>query len=145
MIMIKHCGLRLRLAWVVLCGCAVVALGCGSGGDGPQRYNLSGTVTFDGKPVPYGTISMAPDTSKGNSGPGSFAQIRDGRYQTERGAGTVGGPHVFSIMGLTGFPGSEGFDPETGVLFDSFDLNVDLPMANTTYDIAVPASAASGR
>lgn len=142
---IKHSGFRLRWVGIALCGCCFVALGCGRGGDGPPRYTLSGTVTFDGNPVPYGTIFMSPDTSQGNSGPGAFAQIRDGKYRTARGAGTVGGPHVFDVMGFRSFPGEEGFEPETGILFDSYELTVDLPKENSSYDIAVPPEAAAGR
>ncbi len=122
---------------------AVVASGCGGGNSGPARYKLSGTVTFDGQPVPYGNITITPDTSKGNSGPGSFAQIRDGRYQTASDAGTVGGPHVLTVTGLKAVPGTEGVDPDDIMLFDSHEVTVDLPKENTTHDIAVPSSAAA--
>lgn len=141
----RHGIPRPRWMWMALCGCCAVALGCGGSRDGPPRYTLSGTVTFDGKPVPYGTIIISPDSSQGNSGPGAFAQIRDGKYRTARGAGTVGGPHLLDVMGFRSFPGEEGFEPETGILFDSYELAVDLPMENFTYDIAVPAEAAAVR
>lgn len=125
------------------CAVAVASGGCGSRDSGPTRYTLSGTVSFDGKPVPYGTISMAPDTSQGNSGPGSFAQVRDGRYRTASGAGTVGGPHVLTITGLKAIPGTAGVDPDSIMLFSSYQITVDLPRENTVHDIAVPRSAAS--
>ncbi len=141
---VLHSGSHVHLC-VALCACAVaVAIGgCGRRDSGPAQYNLSGAITFDGKPVPHGTITIAPDTSRGNSGRGAFAQIHDGRYQTTAGAGTMGGPHILTITGFEAIPGAEGVDPDDGLLFSSFEVSVDLPLEDTTHDIAVPASAAS--
>ena len=63
--------------WPVLL--VVLLLGC-SGEDGPQRYRVSGTVTFKGAPVPIGVIQFPPDATQGNSGPPAFADIKDGKY-----------------------------------------------------------------
>ena len=38
---------------------------------GPARYDLKGSITYAGKPVPAGYILFAPDKSKGNDGPGA--------------------------------------------------------------------------
>ena len=136
-------GFRVRSAIAGLCGLAVAAVlcGCGGGSNGPERYSLSGNVTFDGQPVVYGNVSITPDTKKGNKGPGAFAQIRDGWYETTSDGGTVGGPHILTVTGMKGVPGSEGIDPDDVVLFDSYELAVDLPKEDTTYDISVPAAA----
>jgi hypothetical protein len=63
----------LRLSLVVLAaGCVA---GCG-GNDRPTTYPLTGTVTFDGKPVPVGTVTVLPDA--GGGGLGAAVAIKDG-------------------------------------------------------------------
>jgi len=44
--------MRLRLLSCVM----LLAMGCSSGATGPAEYPVSGTVTFDGKPVESGRI-----------------------------------------------------------------------------------------
>ena len=68
-----------------LCLCVVTA-GCGGGGtsDGPKRYPVRGTITWNSKPVMSGTISFgAMDAAKGTSD--SAVIGKDGSYQVERG------------------------------------------------------------
>src|SRR5262245_10803606 len=83
----------------------VVLAGCG----GERTYELSGSVTFKGKPVPTGQIMLEPDASAGNKGPAAFAKIKDGHYDTRilEGRGTVGGPHIVQIQGRDGVPRGE--------------------------------------
>ena len=64
-------------------------MGCGSAEDTPERYQISGTVSFDGKPVPTGEIVINPDA--GNTGEGSYAVIKNGKYETAPGQGVSGG------------------------------------------------------
>ena len=52
---------------------------------------LSGTVTFDGQPVPEGEIILSPDTTRGNQGPGVMARISNGKYATPDERGHWGG------------------------------------------------------
>ena len=49
-----------------------------------------------------GRVIFEPDTTQGNSGPGGYANIRDGYYETLRGKGAVGGPHRVRVMILSG-------------------------------------------
>lgn len=56
---------------VVLLG----ALGCGD--DLPERYQVSGQVTYKGQPLPKGTITFAPVDG---SGSGAFGEIVEGSY-----------------------------------------------------------------
>lgn len=121
--------------------CLAAVLGCGSA-SGPPRYTLSGKATFGGRPIVFGTISLTPDTSKGNRGPGSFAQIRDGSFSTPRGTGTVGGHHTLLITGFDQLPGSSPPGQPIAPLFSSYSVTADLPREDATYDIDVPASAA---
>jgi hypothetical protein len=119
---------------------AVLGLGAGCGhGNGPQRYNLSGAVTYAGQPVPAGIIVFEPDDAAGNQGPGTVAEFSGGRYYTPRGRGTVGGPHVVRIIGYTAQP--EGGDDSTGArpLFEEYKTQVDLPQSNASHDFHIPA------
>jgi hypothetical protein len=111
----------------------VAALVAGCSDDGPKRARLSGTVKYDGKPIPYGDIVFTPDGSKKNDGPQGFAKIRDGRYETEGDKGIGGGP---TIIRVTGFSSPDG----QGHLCE-VELPADLPRDGGTYDIDVPKQA----
>jgi hypothetical protein len=112
---------------------AVVLAGCG----GEKSYHLSGTVSFQGKPVPAGHIVFEPDASAGNSGPAAFAKIKDGHYDTRilDGRGTVGGPHLVLIHGRDGIPRGELLNGLP--LFRDYNTKVDLPKANGKQDFEV--------
>jgi hypothetical protein len=140
---------RLRERWrlcIPLCLPALVVLaGCGGKGDAP-RFDLSGTVTYDGKPVPAGYIVFEPETAAGNSGPASQADIHDGKYSTLPGHGTIGGPHVVRIFGFDGRPykageGPQGhpmLNPMGKPLFTASAIKVDLPKQKAVHDFAIP-------
>lgn len=130
--------------YAVLTGSVILAMslaGC-SGTDGASQYELSGTVTFQGKPIPAGTITFEPDAVKGNRGRQGFATIKDGRYDTrEGGRGTIGGAQVVQISGTDGISAGETF-PTGKPLFEPYTTSVDLPKESSTHDFDVPASAA---
>jgi len=117
--------------WVLL----LFVVGCGQQ-RGPTRYDLSGSVTYRGQPVPAGWIFLDPDSSRGNSGPGSVGTIRDGRYETAPGKGTVGGPHVATVNGRDGVPNGE--IPGGLPLFAPYSMKIDLPKESSTYDFNGP-------
>jgi hypothetical protein len=134
----RGAGRRVGTALVLAFG-VLFAVGCGD--SGPRRYDLSGTVTFDGKPIPAGSIVFQPDTTAGNSGPQGTAEIRDGKYDTAQGGkGVVGGPHVVRVRGLDRAATSE--DDPVQELFPEYELKQDLPKESGTVDIQVPAEAA---
>jgi len=135
-----------RRFYVKACLSALVVLaGCGGRGDVP-RFDLSGTVTYDGKPVPAGFIVFEPETAAGNSGPASQADIRDGKYRTLPGRGTIGGPHVVRIFGFDGQPyqidediqGQPMVNPMGKPLFETVTMKVDLPKETAVHDFVVP-------
>jgi hypothetical protein len=109
-----------------------------------SRFDLSGKVTYGGKTVPKGYLRFAPDKEKGNRGPGSSASIIDGQYKTMPGQGTVGGPHVVSIVGTDGIPidMGEGIPPNLAgkLLFPEYEVHIDLPKATDIHNFDVPAS-----
>lgn len=120
----------------------MLVAGCGKS-DGPQRYSLSGQVTYGGQPVPAGQIVFEPDSSANNKGPQGYADIKDGKYRTEPGKGTVGGPHRVRITGYDGLTTDE--SKPTKPLFAEYQTKTDLPTADGTKDFEVPASSKKGR
>jgi hypothetical protein len=123
--------------------CLAVA-GCG-GGDGVQRHNLKGNVTFDGQPVVFGEITFVPD-----EGPMGSATIRNGLYDTSLpgGKGVVDGNHKVIISGYENeliSTGDEVAEEENEVnqppLFLNYETSANLD--GDTMDFAVPAEAAN--
>ena len=130
---LRRAGCGVFLAVVI----AWLTAGCGGSG-GPARYDLSGKVSYGGKPVPAGRIALEPDGTKGNSGPPSYAEIKDGRYATPRDKGTVGGPHRVRIAGFDGRGAGE--SPEGAPLFSEYRTTAELPKQDGTFDFDVPAA-----
>lgn len=109
----------------------------GCSGGGPPRFHASGNVTYGGQPVPAGSVTFIPDTSKGNSGPAVSAEIKNGKYDTRgSGAGHVGGPHVVKITGLSGIASDEFSAGEP--IFPGYEIRIDLPKKAGTHDFEVP-------
>lgn len=90
--MLRHAALLILAIVAALAGCRP---------PGPARYQIEGTVTFDGKPVPSGLIRFEADTARGNSGPVGYAAIKDGRYTTatQGSKGALEGPLVAIMTG----------------------------------------------
>jgi hypothetical protein len=109
-----------------------------AGCDGEKTYNISGTVTYQGKPVPTGQIVFEPDASAGNKGAAAFAKIKDGHYDTSTGdsRGTVGGPHLVRIQGRDGIPRGELINGMP--LFRDYNTKVDLPKKSGEQNFEVP-------
>jgi hypothetical protein len=107
------------------------------------RIDLSGNVTFKGRPVPAGLIAINPDFSKGNDGPQGLAEIRDGRFDTRTlDKGAPSGPVILMIDGFDGVAQPE--SPYGKPLFVGYKLSIDLPKEATERNIDVPESAGGG-
>jgi hypothetical protein len=127
------------LAGLVLCACTGLP-GCAAN---DKTFAVAGQVTFDGKPVPAGTIYFDPDPKTNPDSPQGFADIKDGHYDTARsGRGTPGGEFTVRIEGFDGRSTAE--YPIGRPLFDSYQEKVELPAEDTRKDFRVPASAAQG-
>jgi hypothetical protein len=122
-----------RLSAGLFLAAAVALAGCG--GD-EKRYDVTGTVTFDGKPVPKGLIFFDPDPARGGGGSQGFANIWDGKYTTaDKGKGVRGGAYIVRI---SGFDGKEAPEAPFGTfLFPEHQEAKELPKANTTLDFAL--------
>jgi hypothetical protein len=121
-------------SWLVclLCG------GC-AGGDATPRFEVTGSVTYDGKPVPAGKVYFTPDAGKQNLGPVAEGDIQDGHYDTRKGRGTLGGPVVVRI---DGYDGKRTAERPMGAPVFTYETKTDLPRESTTKDFAVSAAEA---
>lgn len=100
-----------------------------------RRYALNGSVQFRGQPVPLGRVTFEPDVERGNSGPGTCAFIRDGKFRTQAGKGHSAGPHIIRILG---FQRAESSDEGTGLaLFTEHIVREDLPRNDCTREFIV--------
>lgn len=75
----------------------LVVAGCG-GNSGPERAEVKGKVTFNGEPLPSGTISFIP--SGATVGPSSGAEITNGTYSIAAQSGPVVGAQRVEIRSL---------------------------------------------
>ena len=131
----KQISYHAVVATTILLAISCLLSGCG-GSDGPGAFELSGRATYDGQPIPCGSILLEPDTEKGNSGPGSVAEISDGSYHTRAGKGHVGGPHVATIIATDG---SRPENPDVdNSLFPPYRIKIDLPKEDGEHDFDVP-------
>jgi hypothetical protein len=126
-----------RLAMVAV----ILGLAVGCSGSQVKKIQLSGKVTFKGKPVPAGWISFLPDTRQGNEGKEvRVVQIKDGVYDSakEQSPGLYPGPTIVRIGGFDGNPLP--LFPQGKQIFNPYELRETI--TEGTKDFDVPASAA---
>lgn len=112
-------------------------IGCRAKSD-LETYPISGTVTFQGKPVPVGSLTLVPDSSQGNRGAAVSMEIIDGKFDSANASrGHVGGPHVATIVGLDGNGDGDLF-PNGYMMFQDYQVTLNLPKEASTQDIVVP-------
>lgn len=128
-----QCPRWFAVALILSAAAGILIAGC----RGSKLYDVSGRVTYDGKPVPAGVIYFDPDFTKQNDGPQGYALIKDGSYSTaaQGGRGVAGGPHVVRIEGFDGKPGAE--LPLGKPLFTDYHEARDLPRARSEQDFTV--------
>jgi len=123
------------VAAAMFAGMALLA-GCG---DDEQLHHVSGTITFEGNPIPKGLIFFDPDPSSGTPGTQGFANIENGRFDTAlagKGTGIRGGGSY--IIRISGFDGHEKPEAPFGqFLFPEHELKKELPAEKQTFDYDV--------
>jgi hypothetical protein len=123
---------RVRSIPVLFSAFALVLAGCGPGED--KLYDLSGSLTYEGKPIARGVIHFEPDAHKGNKDVAGYAEIHDGKYDTtQRGKGIKGGAYSIRINGFDGKVGPEA--PFGTALFPEYSETRALKPENQTLDI----------
>src|SRR5262249_29746998 len=123
--------------WRLLALAAVLAVVPGCSG-GPARHDLSGKVTFDGRPIPAGVSWFGPGPAAENGGAQGGGEFRGGDFDTRKGGrGHSGGAYVVRIQGYDGTPANE--FPMGRPLFPEYRTRIELPRETTTRDFDVPA------
>lgn len=115
--------------------------GCGS--ETRPRHPVSGTVTYQGKPVEMGSIRFEADASVGDFAPACYAAITNGKYETNPEDSPTTGKYHIRVMGIDvpnikkdGPPGTPWDMP---ALFPPYIATVEIPSPNGQLDIEVPA------
>ena len=136
------CGATLARSACVFLLATLVSTGCGP----RDRYALSGSVTFDGKPIPAGTITFVPFGAGQPGRTAAFCEIKAGKYDTKTGRNPGSGPHRVMISGCDGVPYQSQMGeivenhPMGKQLFPTHLVEIDVPEENgSVFDFAVPA------
>jgi len=87
----------------------LVLAGCG----GEKRYEVTGTVSFDGQPVERGEISFDP-TEPGKAPEGG--PIVEGRFRVN----VSSGKKIVRIRGSRPLPPEQQDNPEMGLLYEDY-------------------------
>ncbi len=128
-----HQRMNRRHACLIGLPLCLIALGCGSESR-VERFGLSGQITFEGEPIPFGWLVFKPA-----HGPGATANIENGTYRTRAGWGTVGGQHSVEIVAFDGKaipdPMSEGGVNSAGSNLFSITVQKELPRETSTWDL----------
>lgn len=82
-------------------GLTLMALGCG-GSSGPELINVSGTVTYQEKPVKDGVIKFIPAAN--SQTPSRTVVIKDGKYDAAGRAALGVGTYKIQITAYNGEP-----------------------------------------
>ncbi|QDU64466.1 hypothetical protein Pan216_53560 [Planctomycetes bacterium Pan216] len=108
----------------------------------PGTYMLSGEATYEGKPIPYGTLSLRPDAEAGNRGPASVVTIDRGHYRLSPERGHQGGSYIARIVATDGTrPESADVDNS---LFAPIVIRLTLPPRDGKWDFHLTRSASDG-
>lgn len=125
----------------------LVAIGCG---ERLPRHVVSGTVTYAGKPLEFGSITFEPTASVGKIAPTGTARIENGAFRTPQDQSPTTGRYTVRVVG---------HDPKiiaereknprkefVGTLdwFPPYELTVDIPPPDGRLTIDVPTTPPAG-
>ncbi len=142
-------------------GCLLVLLaggvtGCGGAG-GPDRGAVTGTVSFEGKPIDQGSILFVPVAGKAGSSSG--AAITDGKFQIPKEKGPVVGMNRVEVHWprKTGRKKEVGSPAPPGTMIDEVEeaipatfntkstLEQRIERGNNPVDLKLTASGAAAK
>ena len=103
-------------------------------------FEVSGRVTYNGKPVPVGKVTFQPDAPPESEIPQVVAEIKDGNYRTKTGEGVVGGMYFAVISGYRSEADANksAANPDAAALFPTYRERIKLPKEPTTRDFFIP-------
>ena len=107
----------------------------------PKVAQISGTVTFMGKPVPAGYVTFTPDVATGTLGQVVGFQIKDGKYDSKANVPSGIPPGSYQVR-IGGFDGVK--IPMWGQgkqIFNPIEDNCTVTDGTSTKDFEIPASA----
>ena len=135
-----HPHLPSSLFTVIVLTICVGLSGCGE--SKLPQYSISGKITFDGKPVPTGSVKFEPVTEDGNYKT-TVVEYKDGSYSASGENGIFGGKYKIVVFGYDGVPyeGGEGTIDIGKELFPSYTMEKELEAKEQTLDIEVPATS----
>jgi hypothetical protein len=124
-----------RALSVLLLAVLFAAVGCEQK---KPRYHVWGKITWQGQPIPAGSITFDPDITAGADGPQGFAIIKNGEYDTrkEGGLAPAGGKYVARVYATDGIAGPE--LPNGRPLFRERLIPKELPKEDAEIDIDIP-------
>jgi hypothetical protein len=111
---------------------------CFAGCADDKLQEVSGTVTYDGAPLPAGVIWFDPDPNHPANPPQGYAYIKDGKFDTlNKGRGVRPGAYLVRVEGFDGKPGNE--LPMGKPLFTDFGEKREFPSsARVEIEVAIP-------
>jgi hypothetical protein len=116
---------------------AVVALAGLSGCGDEKLQDVTGTITYDGRPLPAGVVWFDPEPNHPGKPPQGYAYIKDGRFNTaEQGRGVKAGAYLVRVEGFDGKPGNE--LPMGKPLFTDFQEKREMPKGPVDLEIRIP-------
>lgn len=130
-------GCMLALSCIAFC----CMTGCSTDSNDVKRYKIEGEVNFGGQPVPHGTITLEPDSEKGNKGPMSTGVIENSKFSIPSERGIVGGPYRIRITGYRSGTDTSGADVNYGTpLFSNHEIKTELPTKSSSQKFDIPAT-----
>jgi hypothetical protein len=104
-----------------------------------RRFRVFGRATFDGKDLPAGRIYFEPDSSRGNSGASGYAEIVEGRFDTDKnGKGSIGGPMIIRVNGHEKPTSLNDESSPVRTYVRDYEERVELPKGATEWNVAIP-------
>jgi hypothetical protein len=92
--------------WAAVCAVAVV-VGCGKS-DPHNRQAVLGTVSIDGKMIPYGNIEFVPAENQPTT---VTLEIKDGKFTVDQKGGIAPGKYTVRVQGFDAPPPPPGDAP----------------------------------
>ena len=123
---------------IVLLSSAMMLTGCGGGG--PPMSQVSGTVTFKGKPIPAGNVMFTPDVSVAGGQVRMF-MVTEGAYDSSKdpSPGLKPGNYEVTVLGYDGKRIPNYFQGKQ--IFNSVKEQMTVPQGASKKDFEVPDSA----